>query len=74
MFEHKIPNFKEPVFDKDNLEENKNMIKSAVKGIFDKKDENVFYKENLSQEYILKKAKKGDSNDETIATLDLYRD
>lgn len=28
-----------------------------VKGIFDKKDENVFYKENLSQEYILKKAK-----------------
>lgn len=57
LFEHKIPNFKEPVFDKDNLEENKKMIKSAVKGIFDKKDENVFYKENLSQEYILKKAK-----------------
>lgn len=57
LFEHKIPNFKEPVFDEDNLEENKKMIKSAVKGIFDKKNEADFYKENLSEEYILKKAK-----------------
>ena len=32
------------------------MIKSALKGIFGKKDETEFYKENLSKEYILKKA------------------
>lgn len=35
----------------------RNKNNQFVKGIFDKKDENVFYKENLSQEYILKKAK-----------------
>ena len=57
LLEHKIPNFKEPVFDENNLEENKKMIKSAAKGIFDKKDEADFYKENLSKEYIIKKAK-----------------
>ena len=57
LFEHKIPNFKEPLFDEDNLDKNKKMIKSAVKGIFGKKDETEFYKENLSKEYILEKAK-----------------
>ena len=57
LLEHKIPNFKEPIFDENNLEENKKMIKSAAKGIFDKKDEADFYKENLSKEYIIKKAK-----------------
>ncbi len=56
LFEHKIPNFKEPVFEKENLKENKKMMKSAVKGIFDAKDEAVFYKENLSKEYILDRA------------------
>jgi len=56
LFERKIPNFKEPVFNEENLKENKKMIKSAVKGIFDKKDEADFYKENLSREYILNKA------------------
>lgn len=57
LFEHKIPKFKEPLFDEDNLDKNKKMIKSALKGIFGKKDEAGFYKENLSKEYILKKAK-----------------
>ena len=57
LFEHKIPKFKEPLFDEDNLDKNKKMIKSALKGIFGKKDEAEFYKENLSKEYILKKAK-----------------
>ena len=57
LFEHKIPKFKEPLFDEDNLDKNKKMIKSALKGIFGKKDETEFYKENLSKEYILKKAK-----------------
>lgn len=57
LFEYKIPKFKEPLFDEDNLDKNKKMIKSALKGIFGKKDEAEFYKENLSKEYILKKAK-----------------
>lgn len=57
LFERKIPKFKEPLFDEDNLDKNKKMIKSALKGIFGKKDEAEFYKENLSKEYILKKAK-----------------
>lgn len=60
IFEYKIPNFKEPIFEEENLKENKRMIKSAVNGIFDKKSEVDFYKENLSKEYILKKAEEID--------------
>ena len=57
LFESKMPVFIEPIFDSDNLKENRKMLKSALSGIFYPDSEEEYYKKHLSKDFILKKAK-----------------
>ena len=57
LFDKNLPNLREPVRSPENFEDNKAMMKSAVKGIFGKYTDREFYERNLTRERLLDKAK-----------------
>lgn len=56
LFEKSLPSFREPIRKKGNFEKNKQMMKSSVSGIIGSLDEIDYYRQNLTKEYLIRKA------------------
>jgi len=57
LFDKNMPNFKKPIKSKENFKINKKMMKSAMKGIFGKIPEIDYYKQHLTKEKVMRKAR-----------------
>ena len=56
LFDHNLPSFLEPIRSKENFEENKNRMKSSVKGFMGDLSDIEYYRLHLTKDLILKKA------------------